>query len=98
MLLRILDRLEEILIGSLMAAYVINAPIVVVLVGLLMLAGAVVIAVALALLMRHAVRAPEGELGLRGGWERVNFDLSVYTMEIKDDILVMLVDEATVEA
>ncbi|MHA0330346.1 cytochrome c oxidase subunit II [Sphingomonas melonis] len=38
---------------------------------LLMLAGAVVIAGALALLMRHAVRAPEGELGLRGGMRLV---------------------------
>ena len=38
---------------------------------LLMLAGAVVIAGALALLMRHAVRAPEGELGLQGGMRLV---------------------------
>ncbi len=34
------------------------------------------------------VKAESFELGLRGGWERVSFDLSVYTMQIKDDILV----------
>lgn len=38
---------------------------------LIMLAGAVVIATAVALLMRHAVRAPEGDLTHRGGMRLV---------------------------
>ena len=38
---------------------------------LIMLAGAVVIAAGVAMLMRHAVRAPAGELGLRGGMRLV---------------------------
>lgn len=37
----------------------------------IMLAGAVVIAAGVALLMRHAVRAPEGELTLKGGMRLV---------------------------
>lgn len=34
------------------------------------------------------VKAESFEVGLRGGWERFSFDLSLYTMKIKDDILV----------
>ena len=34
------------------------------------------------------VKAESMEVGLRGGWDRFSFDLSLYTMKIKDDILV----------
>jgi iron complex outermembrane receptor protein len=34
------------------------------------------------------VKAESFELGLRGAWERVQFEVSAYTMEITDDILV----------
>jgi outer membrane receptor protein involved in Fe transport len=34
------------------------------------------------------VKAESFEVGLRGGWKRINFDVSLYTMKIKDDILV----------
>ena len=34
------------------------------------------------------VKAESFEVGLRGGWERISVDLSLYTMKIKDDILV----------
>jgi outer membrane receptor protein involved in Fe transport len=34
------------------------------------------------------VKAESFEVGLRGAWERVSFDLSLYTMKIEDDILV----------
>ncbi|MBI1181958.1 MAG: TonB-dependent receptor [Alphaproteobacteria bacterium] len=40
------------------------------------------------------VKAESFEVGLRGRWQRVSFDLSLYTMEIKNDILVFT-DNAT---